>query len=165
MADEEQEEHEEDFNYIVRLMNTDLDGDKTTLYALRDIKGVGTRVAESIIKTAGVPPEKKIGLLNEGQLNKLKKSFKEFSSNVPSWMVNRKRDPYSGEDRHMFGPDLDNVHREDLNRLKKISCYRGVRHEKGQKVRGQRTRSNGRTGMTMGVKRKKIQEAQREKEE
>ena len=32
-----------------------------------------------------------------------------------------------------------------------IRCYRGIRHEQGQKVRGQRTRSNGRTGLTVGV--------------
>jgi len=38
-----------------------------------------------------------------------------------------------------------------------IRCYKGIRHEQGQKVRGQRTRSNGRTGMTMGVIRKKLE--------
>ena len=39
--------------------------------------------------------------------------------------------------------------------MKKIRCYRGIRHETGQKVRGQRTRSNGRTGLTLGVSRKR----------
>ncbi len=45
--------------------------------------------------------------------------------------------------------------RDDINLMKMIRCYKGIRHEQGQKVRGQRTRSNGRTGMTMGVIRKK----------
>jgi small subunit ribosomal protein S13 len=45
--------------------------------------------------------------------------------------------------------------RDDINYMKMIRCYRGIRHEKGQKVRGQRTRSNGRTGMAAGVIKKK----------
>ncbi|HOW33966.1 MAG TPA: 30S ribosomal protein S13, partial [Methanoregulaceae archaeon] len=44
---------------------------------------------------------------------------------------------------------------EDINLLRKIRCYRGIRHETGQKVRGQRTKSTGRTGLTVGVKKKK----------
>lgn len=159
------EEHKDDFKYIVRLMNTDLDGEQPTLYALRSIKGVGTRVAESIVRNSGVSPNKKIGLLDDSEIAKIQETFKEFINDVPTWMMNRKRDPYSGEDKHIFGTDLDLYKREDLNRLKKISCYRGVRHEQGQKVRGQRTRANGRTGMTMGVQRKKLQAQQKKKKE
>ncbi len=44
---------------------------------------------------------------------------------------------------------------DDINLLKKIRAYRGIRHETGQKVRGQRTKSTGRTGLIVGVKRKK----------
>jgi len=43
----------------------------------------------------------------------------------------------------------------DIERLIKIKAYRGVRHAKGYKVRGQRTRSTGRKGMTVGVIRKR----------
>jgi small subunit ribosomal protein S13 len=39
--------------------------------------------------------------------------------------------------------------------LKKIRAYRGLRHERGLKVRGQRTKSTGRRGSTVGVSRKK----------
>lgn len=157
------EEHKEDFQYIVRLMNTDIDGEKPVVYALRQIKGVGTRVAESIVRSTDIPPMMKIGNCNKEQINQLKTQIQNFSEEVPDWMVNRKRDPVLGEDRHCFGADLDMVHREDINRMKKISCYKGIRHERGQKVRGQRTKSNGRTGMELGVKRKKIQRAEKEK--
>lgn len=149
-------EYPEDFRYIVRLMNTDLNGEKPTLYALTDIKGVGTRVAESLVKSSGVSPNKKIGLLDDEEIESLKKSISEFSQRVPYWFVNRKRDPYTGEDRHYFGADIETALRDDINRLRKISCYRGVRHDTGQKVRGQRTRSNGRTGLTVGVHRRKM---------
>jgi len=39
--------------------------------------------------------------------------------------------------------------------MKKIKCWRGIRHRLGLKVRGQRTKTTGRTGMTIGVRRKK----------
>jgi small subunit ribosomal protein S13 len=54
------------------------------------------------------------------------------------------------------------VLKDDINRLKMIRCYRGVRHESGHKVRGQRTRSNGRKGLTLGVSKNKNQPAKKE---
>ena len=147
-----EEEHEDDFKYIVRLMDTDLDGEKTVLFALRDIKGVGTRVAETIVKSTDIDLTRRIGTLEDEEIDDLRKVLEDFSESVPSWMVNRKRDPLTGENNHFFGTDLDMVHREDINRMKKISCYKGIRHERGLKVRGQRTKSNGRTGMELGVK-------------
>ncbi len=160
MADEE---HAEDFNYIVRLMNTDLDGEQSTLYALRGIKGVGTRVAEAIVRDAEVDPTQRIGTLEDKEVQKLKEALERFSKMAPEWMFNRKRDPYSGKNMHLFGAELDLTLREDLNRLKKISSYRGIRHEQGQKVRGQRTRSNGRSGMTVGVQRRKAMAGKKSK--
>jgi len=70
---------------------------------------------------------------------------------VPHWMVNRPSDWETGEDVHLFSSDVELRLRDDINRMKMIRCYRGIRHEQGQKVRGQRTRSNGRTGLTVGV--------------
>ena len=150
------EEYEEDFQYIVRLMNTDIDGEKPVLYALRQIRGVGTRVAETIVKASDIDPMIKIGKLNEDDIEKLKTHIQDYSKEVPDWIKNRKRDPVTGKNLHLFGADLDNAHREDINRMKKISCYKGIRHESGHKVRGQRTKSNGRTGMELGVQKKKI---------
>ena len=152
-----EEEHEDDFKYIVRLMDTDLDGEKTVLFALRDIKGVGTRVAETIVKSTDIDLTRRIGTLEDEEIDELRKVLTNFSENVPPWMVNRKRDPLTGENNHFFGTDLDMVHREDINRMKKISCYKGIRHERGLKVRGQRTKSNGRTGMELGVKKEVAQ--------
>jgi len=152
-----EEEHEDDFKYIVRLMDTDLDGEKTVLFALRDIKGVGTRVAETIVKSTDIDLTRRIGTLEDEEIDELRKVLDNFQENVPSWMVNRKRDPMTGENNHFFGSDLDMVHREDINRMKKISCYKGIRHERGLKVRGQRTKSNGRTGMELGVKKEVAQ--------
>jgi small subunit ribosomal protein S13 len=74
-------------------------------------------------------------------------------------MVNHTREPMMGDSPHYIGPDLDTRRRDDINQMKMIRSYRGVRHERGQKVRGQRTRSNGRTGMAAGVLKKAAKEA------
>ncbi len=70
-------------------------------------------------------------------------------------MTNRQNDWSSGADLHLVGIDVDLYRRDDINVMRMIRCYKGIRHEQGQKVRGQRSRANGRTGMTMGVMRKK----------
>ena len=46
----------------------------------------------------------------------------------------------------------------NVNRLKEIACYRGLRHRRGLPVRGQRTRCNARTrkGPRKTVANKKI---------
>lgn len=166
MAEEEnEEEQEEEFQYIVRMMNTDIDGEKPVTYALTDIKGVGTRVAEAVVKLSGISPDIKIGNLEDEKIKKLEDHIGKFSDEVPDWMMNRKRDPVTGDYHHLFGSELDMAHRDDINRMQKISCYKGVRHEKGKKVRGQRTKSNGRTGMELGVKKKQIMRESAEEEE
>ena len=45
--------------------------------------------------------------------------------------------------------------------LKKNTKLRGFRHQYGQKVRGQKTRSTGRTGSTVGVVKKSLQPAKK----
>ena len=64
-----------------------------------------------------------------------------------------------GTTLHYIGVDLDTRRRDNVNQMRMIRSYRGVRHERGQKVRGQRTRSNGRTGMAAGVLKKTAKEA------
>ena len=51
--------------------------------------------------------------------------------------------------------DLKMLHEDDINRMKKIKSYKGVRHASGHKVRGQRTYSNGRRGLALGVSKRK----------
>lgn len=149
------EKKDENFRYIVRLVNTDLDGNKSIVIALSGIKGVGLRSAETIARMAGIPRKTKIGDLPEPKTDELEKLITDYSEKVPHWMVNRQSDWSSGADIHVVGVDVELNRRDDINLMKMIRCYKGIRHETGQKVRGQRTRSNGRTGMTMGVIRRK----------
>lgn len=151
------EKKDENFRYIVRIVNTDLDGNKNIVIALSGIKGVGLRSAEVIARMAGIPRQTKIGDLPETKTDELEKLVMDYSEKVPHWMVNRQSDWSTGADMHLVGVDVELNRRDDVNLMKMIRCYKGIRHEQGQKVRGQRTRSNGRTGMTMGVIRKKLE--------
>ncbi|HQQ24878.1 MAG TPA: 30S ribosomal protein S13 [Methanomassiliicoccales archaeon] len=158
-------EEKDDFRYIVRIVNTDIDGNKPTVVGLQSIKGVGKRVAEIVVNKAGVDRLVKIGILDEAATDELARLISTYSEYVPNWAINRQADYETGEDQHLVGTDLDVVLKDDVNRLKMIRCYRGVRHESGHKVRGQRTRSNGRKGLTLGVSKAKNQPAPAAKKE
>lgn len=148
------EDKKDDFKYIVRIANTDLDGDKKVVHALTAIKGVGNRVAEVLVNRTGIPRNEKIGNLSDEKVDKLEKYLLELSDQTPGWLLNKQGDMWTGEDLHLLGSEMDMRKQEDINILKKIRCYRGIRHEKGQKVRGQRTKAHGRTGLTVGVVKK-----------
>jgi small subunit ribosomal protein S13 len=148
-------ENPDDFKYIVRIANTDLDGHRTVPYALTSIKGFGTRSAEVVVREAGVSRSSRIGDLPDGDIEKITAEVENYFEKVPDWLLNRRKDYSSGADTHIYGTDVEMVRKDDVNRMKKIRCYRGVRHENGHKVRGQRTRCNGRSGLAVGVVRKK----------
>ncbi|MCX6653141.1 MAG: 30S ribosomal protein S13 [Methanomassiliicoccales archaeon] len=150
--------HDENFKYIVRLVNTDVDGNKPTVIGLQNVKGVGSRVAEIIVNRAGVNRMAKVGDLSDEKVEELEKLITSYTDYAPAWAMNRQLDLETGEDMHIVGVDLDIRRKDDINLMKMIRCYKGVRHEEGQKVRGQRTRSNGRTGLTLGVMRQRLQQ-------
>jgi small subunit ribosomal protein S13 len=146
---------EEEIKYFVRISNTDLDGTKPVHIALSGIKGVGMHTAQVIAQLAGVNEKETMGRLADDQVDRLREVVDSYTQRVPAWMMNRPKDIYTGEAKHLFGVDVTMIRDEDINIMRKIRCYKGIRHETGQKVRGQRTKSTGRTGITVGVKRKK----------
>ena len=145
---------EEDIKYFVRISNTDLDGTKPVHIALTGIKGVGMHTAQIIATLANVNEKETMGRLKDEEVERLREVVDSYTQRVPFWIVNRPKDVYTGEGRHILGTDLAMAKDEDINLMRKIRCYKGIRHETGQKVRGQRTKSTGRTGITVGVKRK-----------
>ncbi len=149
-------EKNEDFQYIVRIGSKDLDGERTVRVALADLKGVGDRLSQIIVGKLGVPADKKIGELKEEDIDRIRDfvESKDYEG-IPSWALNHRRELVTGDDINVVSNDLDQIIQDDINLMKKVKMYRGVRHERGKKVRGQRTRSNGRKGLTVGVQRKK----------
>jgi small subunit ribosomal protein S13 len=146
---------EDDIKYFVRVGTTDLDGTKSVRVALTGIKGVGRHTSTVISRMANVDEYALLGRIDEESVKRLRIAVEQYTTKIPSWMANRPRDIYTGESKHLLGSDLTLIQDEDVNMMRKIRCYRGIRHETGQKVRGQRTKSTGRTGMTVGVKKKR----------
>jgi small subunit ribosomal protein S13 len=149
------ESAEHEIKYIVRIAQTDLDGKKTVQYALTGLKGVGIRTARILTQRANIDPKDSMGYLDDEEVERLRESVTNFNQNIPEWMFNYRRNPVTGESQHLLGSQLDLTLRETLNRMKKTRSYIGIRHERGHKVRGQRTKSTGRRGATVGVQRKK----------
>ncbi|MGQ9583641.1 MAG: 30S ribosomal protein S13 [Thermoplasmatota archaeon] len=147
-------EHKPDFKFIVRLAETDINGERPLQLALADIRGIGVRTAALVADRVGISRRTPIGDLTDEQIEMVEAALTSLPEYAPPWMLNRQSDPDTGADVQVIGSELQVSIMEDINLMKKIRCYRGIRHETGQKVRGQRTKSNGRTGLTVGVTKK-----------
>lgn len=156
-------EEEEEIKGIVRLAGRDLKGTRRVQAALTSLKGVGASMAKAVVRAAGLRGTEKIGALPDDKIKELDEVIHNPKDHeVPSWMLNRRRDLETGEDRHLLGGDIEIAERADIGRERHIRSRRGIRHERGLPVRGQRTRSTGRKGMTVGVERKKLKKRRKE---
>jgi small subunit ribosomal protein S13 len=156
------DEEDEDIQYFVRIGQTDLDGTKSVERALTDMNGIGRRVARIIAEKADVDRRDTIGALDEDKIDEIIEHVEGYADEVPEWLTNHQNDFFSGETTHEIGNELQMTRRQDINRMKMIESYRGIRHKRGQKVRGQRTKSTGRTEGTIGVNVEAIKEEQAE---
>ena len=144
-----------DFNYIIRLADSDVDGLTRIGMGLTSVKGVGVRTALAICEIAGIDKNKLGGHLTDAEQDKIREAIVSYPTEVPLWMLNRQRDIETGDELHLFSMDVSMTQDDDIARLRATKAYRGLRHAARKRVRGQRTRSNGRTGLTLGVQRKK----------
>ncbi|MGV8162235.1 MAG: 30S ribosomal protein S13 [Candidatus Nanoarchaeia archaeon] len=145
-----------EFRHIVRICNTDVKGEKSILFALIKIKGVNVMYANMALSVAGVDKAKKAGELSESEVNKIDEILRNPSKyHVPKWLLNRRKDYETGDDKHLLGSDLSLEKDNDLKRMKKVKTYRGLRHQWGLTVRGQRTKSNFRRNKGKGLVAKK----------
>ncbi|MFB6243321.1 MAG: 30S ribosomal protein S13 [Halobaculum sp.] len=158
----DEQEDDEDLQYFVRVGQTDLDGTKTVERSLTEMKGIGQRAARIVAETAGVDRTATFGRLDDDDIDAVVDVVQNFENHAPDWMANRQKEFYTGDTTHEVGSDLEEARRHDINRMKMIDSYRGVRHKRGQKVRGQRTKSTGRTEGTIGVNVEEIREEQEE---
>lgn len=144
-----------EFRHIIRIVDTDVDGSLKALYALKRIKGISTNLASAVLKRAGIDPHMRAGFLTEAELERIEEIIREpLKHGIPHWMLNRRKDLETGKNMHHISADLILRHKLDVDRLKEIKSWRGYRHAYGLKARGQRTRSTGRKGKALGVKKK-----------
>jgi small subunit ribosomal protein S13 len=148
-----------EFNYIVRLHGTNIDGTKMVPYALTDVKGVGIRLARAIVKQLGLDATERLGSLSDADVRKLERALDNPASiGLPTWMLNRQKDPMTGQDLHMLASDLDLRNKDDIDLMRETRSWKGERHTRGLKVRGQRTKTTGRTGRSVGVSRSRVRQ-------
>lgn len=141
---------------VVRICETTVDGKLKLRHGLLRVKGIGHSLAPVIPVVAGLDPEMRIGNLTDQQIELIENIIRNpLDYGIPEFLLNRRRDPFDGKSKHLIASDLEVQIRQDIEFLKKIRAYRGIRHELGLPVRGQRTRSSFRKGKTVGVQRKK----------
>merc|ERR1712121_23387 len=146
----------EKFQYILRVMNTNIDGNRKVMFAITAIKGIGRRYSNVVLKKADIDLNKRAGELTDEEVEKLLTIIMNPRQyKIPDWFLNRQKDVVDGKFTQVLSNALDNKLREDLERLKKIRAHRGLRHYWGLRVRGQHTKTTGRRGRTVGVSKKK----------
>merc|ERR1712076_310091 len=140
------------FQHILRVMNTNIDGKRNIMFAITAIKGVGRRFANIALKKADIDMSKRAGELSEEEVERIITIISNPRQyKIPDYFLNRQKDIKDGKTTQVLSNFLDNKLREDLERLKKIRAHRGLRHYWGVRVRGQHTKTTGRRGRTVGV--------------
>ena len=123
---------------MTRLAGVDLQDSWKVDYALTRIKGMGWALSKKILKLLDFPTTKRVSDLSSEELAKLANKLEKYS----------------------IEGDLLRQVRANVQRLKTIGAYRGVRHARNLPTRGQRTRSNARTKRgkrrTVGALKKEI---------
>jgi len=134
-----------DFQHILRMLNTNVDGRRKVPYALTAIKGIGRRFSTLICRKADVDINKRAGELSTEEIEKIIAIIQNPQDfNIPSWFLNRRRDFVTGGNTQVVANGVDSALRDDLERMKKIRAHRGLRHFWGLRVRGQHTKTTGR---------------------
>jgi small subunit ribosomal protein S13 len=123
---------------MARLLGVDIPNRKKIAYSLRYVYGIGPTRAQKILEETGIDPDTRTQELSEQDL-----------SLISNYIIDNKI---------MVEGDLRRQITNNLKRLQSIRSYRGLRHQRGLPVRGQRTITNARTRKggrkTVGVVRK-----------
>lgn len=162
-------EAHQQFQHILRLLNTNVDGKRKVMYALTEIKGVGRRYSNIVCKKADVDLNKRCaphpniftanspsctypnfkthisaGEMNSDELERIVTILQNPTQyKIPTWFLNRRKDITDGKNSQILSNAVDSKLRDDLERLKKIRAHRGLRHDRRLRVRGQHTKTTG----------------------
>lgn len=123
---------------MARIAGVDLPKDKRIEIALTYIFGIGKSISNEILGKASLDPDKKVTELDAQEVNVLRRII---------------------ENDYKVEGDLQREIAMNINRLKEIKSYKGMRHRRNLPVNGQRTKTNARTRKgpkrTVGRKKKK----------
>src|SRR5574341_245301 len=143
----------QEYRHIVRIAGKDVPGAKKMIIGVSQVRGIGYSFAKAILDVLKIDQNSNVGFLTESQVDAIEKAMRNPDSlNVPSWFLNRRKDIESGSDLHLITSEIEFNVRNDVEREKNTNSWRGFRHTYGLKVRGQRTRTTGRKGGAVGVR-------------
>jgi len=108
-----------------RIAGVNIPENKRIVVALTYIYGIGDTLSGKIIKEANLDPNLRAGKMSPEEVNRLREIV---------------------EKKFKVEGDLRRDVQFNIKRLKDIKSYRGVRHYRGLPLRGQRTKTNARTG-------------------
>ena len=152
-----------EYRHILRFVGADLDGSKQVPYGQKKIHGIGINYARAVAKAASVSETALLGNLSDAELQRLEEVMKNPTKfDIPEWLMNRRKDMETGQSGHIVGSDLVLRTKTDVEFMKNIRSWKGIRHGLGLRVRGQRTKTSGRTGRSVGVKKKAVIAAARQ---
>lgn len=134
---------------IIRILQTDIPGNKNVYAGLTRIKGVSWGISNALCILLKLDKMKKIETLTKEEIAKIEETLKQHK--FPKFLLNRRNDFTTGEDKHLLGQTLEVERELDIKRLKKIRSFRGLRHALGQPTRGQSTKSHFRVNRKRGV--------------
>lgn len=147
----------------MRLAETNLNGSLPVRRAILGIRGVGNMLSAAVSSVSGLG-DKTMSSLSPEEMKKLGDVLANPEKHgIPTWMLNRRFDPFTGEDKHLLVSKLQFAQKKDIDEMRKFKTYKGVRHSQHLPVRGQRTRGAFRKGKTVGVKKKKAAPAKAKK--
>merc|ERR1712188_42919 len=98
---------QDQFQHILRVLNTNVDGRHKVPFALTSIKGVGRRFAFMVCKKAEVDLQKRAGELTSEEIDKIVAVIQNPLQFMPAWFVNRKKDIKDGKTSHVYANLLD----------------------------------------------------------
>lgn len=107
-----------------RISGVDIPPDKQVQVSLTYIFGVGRSLSREILTKAKIKPEVRTKELTDEEIARI-------SSVIDAGYVTE------GHLKRQIS--------QNINRLREVACWRGLRHKKGLPVRGQRTKTNART--------------------
>ena len=108
---------------MARIAGINIPPHKHTDVGLTSIYGIGRTTAKKICSNSGVPFDRKVKDLSDGDLEKIREEIGRLT----------------------IEGDLRREMSINIKRLMDLGCYRGFRHRRGLPVRGQRTKTNART--------------------
>ncbi len=109
---------------MARISGVNIPTMKRVVIALTYIHGIGRTHAREICDKVGLPSEKRVNELTEGEVIQIREVI---------------------DADYMVEGDLRREVGMNIKRLQDLASYRGLRHRKGLPVRGQRTHTNART--------------------